>query len=62
MDECLEGLDNCQLGENCVNEPGGFSCQPQPRCPPGYRPSLLYGVDCEGKTEVDRRARLGATD
>ncbi|XP_037077300.1 fibrillin-3-like isoform X2 [Pollicipes pollicipes] len=55
VDECAERLDNCQASETCQNVPGGFRCRLRARCPPGYRPSLLYGVDCEDIDECDER-------
>ena len=29
IDECLEGLDNCDARHLCIDTPGSFTCQPQ---------------------------------
>ncbi|VDK38961.1 unnamed protein product [Taenia asiatica] len=44
VDECREGLHNCE--QECVNLPGGFQC----RCFEGYRPSTLDPNHCEPLT------------
>ena len=35
IDECAEGLDNCQTGFRCLNNPGGFSCPNIDECAEG---------------------------
>ena len=42
IDECITGVHNCTLNQQCVNRLGDYDC----KCVHGYE--LLDGV-CEGK-------------
>ena len=42
VDECSNGLDNCDSAATCTNTPGGFDCQ----CPAGYS-IVSAGVVCD---------------
>ena len=41
MNECANGLDNCDENANCINREGGFECV----CGIGYTGD---GVTCQG--------------
>ena len=41
MDECFEGMDNCNNEAHCINNIGGFHC----KCKSGF---LGDGVQCQG--------------
>ncbi|KAL6430493.1 hypothetical protein ACFW04_007830 [Cataglyphis niger] len=36
VDECVNGIAACGLGERCINTQGGYRCSPA--CPSGFRP------------------------
>ena len=43
IDECITGLDNCDINADCANTPGSFDCS----CIAGYDGD---GVTCHGKS------------
>lgn len=48
IDECAEGIADCDPLVNCTNLPGTYKCGD---CPPGYR-TLDYGRRCEGLKSI----------
>ena len=42
VDECEEGLDNCDPIADCIDLPVGYECV----CPPGFTGD---GIVCEGE-------------
>jgi hypothetical protein len=53
INECLEGLNNCERNENCINLKGYFICE-KINCPKGYQ--LNYNTfECEDVDECLRR-------
>jgi len=54
IDECSEGLDNCQRDKHfCLNTEGNYTCQPRhdSKCPAGYKYNKAAGT-CEGNVTV----------